>query len=148
LLKGPSDIFKHRVHFEHHLASKDKGEPSNDEDAHVHGSRAPKQDAQVFNDDHHPFSFSLLTFCNTQVGFIHDLFRKHEISTPFHLEEINTMKMKSKVGKDVTKRPASETPSKHEIAPPFQVHAEMDHHYVCIPAWVDQQIPFHGRECP
>ena len=46
------------------------------------------------------------------------LFREHEISTQFHLEGIHTIKMKSKARKDVAKRVATETPSKH--APPFK----------------------------
>ena len=75
------------------------------------------------------------------------LFREHEIGTHFHLKEINTTKMKSKARTNVAKRPAAETPTKHEIGP-IQVHAEMDHLYECMPAWVIQQIPFHGRDWP
>ena len=74
----------------YHLPVPHKSEPLPGENAHHQDSRPHKQDTQISNNDHHAFSFSPLTFCNTQVGFIHDLFRKHEISTPFHLEEINT----------------------------------------------------------
>jgi len=49
------------------------------------------------------------------MGALMMLFRKHDISTPLHLKEINTMKMKSKVREDIAKRPATETPTKHEI---------------------------------